>query len=121
MAKKKPTADEKLENHIKVSEEIKKANDPNYDPKIGYSGEGSQLSEKIPPGRVQIAELFRKVKVAQFHVGVELIGTKLSANYKQSEILEMPQGLQLTSKKNTGAKARIVIVPYTNVRGYELL
>ncbi len=57
------------------------------------------------------------VKVAQFHVGIDLLGSKTSAQSKDSDIFELPNALLLRSKKNK----RMVIIPFTNVRGYELL
>ena len=57
------------------------------------------------------------VKVAQFHVGIDLLGSKTSAHSKDSDIYELPNAVLLHSKKTK----RIVVVPFTNVRGYELL
>jgi len=59
-----------------------------------------------------------KVKLAQFHVGVDMIGTKQScAAGKFYDLTEHPNGIKIHSKK-TGEK---VVIPYSNVRGYKLL
>lgn len=57
------------------------------------------------------------VKVAQFHVGIDLLGSKTSAHSKDSDIYELTNSLLLHSKKTK----RIVVIPFTNIRGYELL
>lgn len=57
------------------------------------------------------------VKDARFHAGVELMGSKTSANYKLADIYVTQYGLECVSKK----EKRSVIVPWPNVRCYELL
>lgn len=57
------------------------------------------------------------VKVMHMHAGLDLIGSKTSHDHRASDIYELEHGLLLVSKKNK----RKILVPFTNIRGYELL
>lgn len=59
----------------------------------------------------------RKVIHCQFHVAVESMGSILSFRAKKnSEAIETQTGIEIKSK-GTG---RIVIIPYSNIRSYEV-
>lgn len=57
------------------------------------------------------------VKNVQMHAGLDMIGSKTSVSSRTADIYEVPHGLKIVSK-GTG---RRVVVPFTNIRGYELL
>lgn len=58
------------------------------------------------------------VKVFQMVVGVDLLGSKMSMSAsKNIDIVEDGNGLLCVSKQ-TG---RIIKIPFTNVKGYELI
>lgn len=57
------------------------------------------------------------VRTVQLHAAPDLIGSKGHADYRTSDIYELPHGLMLVSKKTK----RKVIIPYANIRAYELL
>ncbi len=57
----------------------------------------------------------RKVKHVQFHVAVEALGSILSyRSRKDSKAFETAIGVEMRSA------TRIVIVPYSNIRSYEV-
>lgn len=58
-----------------------------------------------------------KVKTIQMAIGCDLIGSKMSLGHKENEMTERPHGIEILSKK-TG---RIMLIPYTNIKGYEIL
>lgn len=57
------------------------------------------------------------VKHVQMHAGIDLLGSKTSVHSGNSHIYEADKGLVVVGKK-TGRK---VVIPYNNIRGYELL
>ena len=58
----------------------------------------------------------RKVKVLQLAIGVDLIGSKMSISAsKNVELTELAHGIQCHSK----ATNRIIVIPFSNVKGYE--
>ncbi len=74
---------------------------------------------KIEEFKTEATELVERptVKTVQMHAGVDLIGSKTSIHSRLADIYERPQGLLMISKK----EKRKVLVPYSNIRGYELL
>ena len=56
------------------------------------------------------------VKVVQLIVGLDLIGSKVSMNYRESDMEATPFGVLATSKKN----GRRILVPWANVKGCEM-
>lgn len=58
-----------------------------------------------------------KVKVVHFAVGLDLIGSKTSLTSTKYDIIATAIGIQAVSK-STG---RTIVVPYPNVKGFELL
>jgi hypothetical protein len=56
------------------------------------------------------------VKVVQLIVGLDLIGSKVSMNFRESEMEAMPFGVIATSKKN----GRRILIPWANIKGCEL-
>lgn len=74
----------------------------------------------IAPTEVQQAAtaMFKPtVKVLHLHQGLDLMASKTSSNARESDIYELPHGLLIVSKKSK----RKIVVPYANIRGYELL
>lgn len=60
----------------------------------------------------------RKVKRLQFAVGADLIGSKMSmAASPNVELTELAHGIEMFSK----ASNRTVVIPYSNIKAYELL
>jgi len=58
-----------------------------------------------------------KVKAMQMYAGVDLIGSKTSAQASKNLTMEATSiGIKLESAKSK----RTVVVPYSNVRGFEL-
>ena len=59
-----------------------------------------------------------KVKSAELAIGVSMLGSKQTLSCDRNYELEAtPYGIQAHSK----ATGRTIVIPYTNVRGYELL
>lgn len=60
----------------------------------------------------------RKIKSFQMAVSVDLIGSKMSmSSSKNLSLVELVHGIEMKSK----ASARTVIIPWSNVKGYEVL
>lgn len=58
------------------------------------------------------------VKTVQIHAGLDLIGSRLSVQAKKGNVLtEEAMGIRIVS----GETGRVVVIPYANVKGYELL
>lgn len=57
------------------------------------------------------------VKELHMHQGLDLIGAKTSVSARLGEIEATPLGAKVTSKK-TG---RVILIPWANVKGCELL
>lgn len=56
------------------------------------------------------------VKTVQLAIGVDLLGSAMSLSSSRGSTLEMtPIGI-----KAVGKSGRIVVIPYSNVRGFEL-
>ncbi len=86
---------------------------------------------KVPHGTTEVTPVYEAVgfvpakaaattatvKHVQMHAGVDLLGSKTSVHSGNSHIYEADKGLVVVGKK-TGRK---VVIPYNNIRGYELL
>jgi hypothetical protein len=57
------------------------------------------------------------VKLVQMHAGIDMIGSKVSIDSRRADIYERPTSVLIVSKE-TGRK---VVIPHSNIRGYELL
>lgn len=57
------------------------------------------------------------VKIIHMYAGLDLIGSKTSVDCKRADIYELAHGLLVVSKENK----RKVVIPYNNIKGYELL
>ncbi len=57
------------------------------------------------------------VKNVQMHAGLDLIGSKTSISNKNADLYELDHGILAVSRK----EGRKVVIPYTNIRGYELV
>jgi len=57
------------------------------------------------------------VKSAHFKAGFDLVASRSSVGNKESDIYELDHGLLIVSKKTK----RKVVVPFGNLKGYELL
>lgn len=62
-------------------------------------------------------ELKPTVKAVQMHAAPDMIGAKQSISSKNADIYEMPNSLLIVSKGTN----RKVVIPFANVRAYELL
>ncbi len=59
----------------------------------------------------------RKVRTMHLAIGVDLIGSKTSmAASKNIELTELEHGIQMHSKGSN----RTVVIPWSNIKGYEL-
>lgn len=56
-------------------------------------------------------------RVVHLYTGLDLIGSKTSINASQGEVEVTPIGIKVTSKKTS----RIVLIPWANVKGCELM
>ncbi len=56
-------------------------------------------------------------KVVHLYAGLELIGSKSSINNRESEVEVTPIGCKVVSRKTK----RIVLIPWSNIKGVELL
>ena len=56
-------------------------------------------------------------KTVHLGLGLDLIGSKTSVSNKEAELEITPFGVKMTSKK-TG---RVILLPFANVKGCELL
>jgi hypothetical protein len=57
-------------------------------------------------------------KTVQLGIGVDLLGSMMSLSSSRGNELEVtPLGVKATSKKN----GRVVLIPWANIRGVELL
>lgn len=57
------------------------------------------------------------VKSIHLQDGFDLIGSKKTASNKEAEIFELDHGVLMVSKKTK----RKIIIPFGNIKGYELL
>ncbi len=57
------------------------------------------------------------VKSIHLHAGLDLIASKTSVNAKETDMYETSAGVLCVSKKTK----RKVVIPYANIRGFELL
>jgi hypothetical protein len=60
----------------------------------------------------------KKVKLAQFKVGVDLLGSKLSLAANAGTELTLTEQGVLALSKTTG---RLVLIPFENLKGIEML
>jgi len=59
----------------------------------------------------------QKVLVAHMAIGIDLIGSKTSLHNSKYDIIATPTGIEAKSR----ASGRTIVIPYSNVRGFELL
>lgn len=58
----------------------------------------------------------RKIKTVQLAIGVDLLGSMMTlSTSKNIELIEIAHGIEARSK----ATGRIVVIPFTNIKGYE--
>lgn len=57
------------------------------------------------------------VKVLHLYAGLDLIGSKTSINNKTADLYERPNSILMVSKGTN----RKVVIPFSNVKGYELI
>lgn len=57
------------------------------------------------------------VKVAHMRDGLDLMGSVTTLNTRNGEIYELKDGLLIVSKKTK----RKIVIPFSNIKGYELL
>lgn len=58
-----------------------------------------------------------EIKTVHLHAGLDLIGAKTTVSHKLVDMFELAHGILMVSRK----EKRRVVVPYANIRGYELL
>ena len=56
-------------------------------------------------------------KVVHLYAGLDLIGSQSTVNHKNARLEVTPIGVKMTSKKTN----RIVLLPWSNIKGCELL
>lgn len=80
------------------------------------SAEGADPAAKlsVPRGTVKTVQLIN---------GLDLMASQMSASSDRANIFETPFGLKIVSKKvnrKTGL-IRTIVIPFANIKGYELL
>lgn len=57
------------------------------------------------------------IKVAHLYAGLDLIGSKTSISNKHADMTEELHGIKMVSRGTN----RTVVIPWSNIKGYELL
>lgn len=56
-------------------------------------------------------------KTVQLYAGLDLIASKQSVHTREAELEVTPLGIKMTSRKN----GRVILLPYSNIKGCELM
>lgn len=83
------------------------------------SAENPQLAR--PPSKKPRLNANNRVKLMHMHIGVDFIGSKTSMSAAHGTVMEATAiGIKATRVGKKKGERRIVVIPYSNVKGFEL-